>query len=128
MVLAVEKYVGSDERMARSVTSADRRRAIRVRQHRPVKVFEPAANRYLGGQTHDVSSTGLRLELPLWTHISAGRLISIHVGASDRGQSLANRRQMITARVVWVNRDVEQRCLTAGVEFTTALTAHLDAA
>jgi hypothetical protein len=54
--------------------------------------------------------------------------VSVHVGVSDRGQSLANRRQMITARVVWVNRDVESRQLVAGVEFTAAITARLDAA
>ena len=126
MVLALEKYALTDEALTRPAT--DRRRAIRVRQHRPVKVFEPASNRYVGGQTCDVSSTGLRLELPLWTHLTPGRVVSVHIGASDRGQSLANRRQMIAARVVWVNRDVENRQLTAGVEFTTAVTARLDAA
>ncbi|HLL88744.1 MAG TPA: hypothetical protein VK324_05535, partial [Tepidisphaeraceae bacterium] len=43
---------------------SERRRGLRIRQARPVKVFEPTACRYFGGQTCDVSATGLRLELP----------------------------------------------------------------
>ena len=42
----------------------ERRRGLRIRQARPIKVFEPTSSRYFGGQTQDVSSTGLRLELP----------------------------------------------------------------
>jgi hypothetical protein len=38
---------------------------LRICQNRPIKVFEPSAARYIGGQTHDISATGLRIELPV---------------------------------------------------------------
>jgi hypothetical protein len=107
----------------------ERRRGLRVRQHRPVKVFEPAAGRFFGGQTEDVSSTGLRIELPAWAPLRPGETLNIHVGLTARGQSLANRRHMIPARVVWVNRLAGKGArLEAGVEFLTSIAAHLDAA
>lgn len=108
----------------------ERRRGLRVRQHRPVKVYEPAGARYFGGQTEDVSATGLRIELPAFAAVRAGETLSIHVGLSHRGQSLANRRQMIPARVVWVNRAAPARpgTIEAGVEFLTGISALLDAA
>src|SRR3954471_727297 len=96
----------------------ERRRGLRVRQHRPVKIFEPGAARYYGGQTEDISATGLRLELPMWAPLRAGEVLNIHVGLNGRGQGLANRRSMIPARVVWVNRRAGKRArLEAGVEF-----------
>ena len=56
-------------------------------------------------------------------------MLSIHVGLSRKGESLANRRQMIPARVVWVNRTARRRArLEAGVEFLSSIAAHLDAA
>ena len=107
----------------------ERRRGLRVRQARPVKVFEPGAGRYFGGQTEDVSTNGLRLELPAWATVRTGETLSIHVGLSHAGESLANRRQMIPARVVWVSRrGGKQARLEAGVEFLTSIAAHLDAA
>jgi hypothetical protein len=125
MVLALDSYAEHDT----AVTSSDRRRGLRVRQYRPVKVFEPASNRYVGGQTYDISSTGLRIELPLSTALRAGKLINIHVGMSDQGTSLANRRQMVPARVVWIDRTINARkSLSAGIEFVSSVAAHLDAA
>src|ERR1700728_3619434 len=38
----------------------ERRRGLRIQQNRPIKVYEHTASRYFGGQTQDVSSTGLR--------------------------------------------------------------------
>src|SRR5271155_2766108 len=81
----------------------ERRRGLRIQQTRPIKVFEATASRYFGGQTQDVSSTGLRLELPLAMPLRPGKLLSIHVGLSETGYALANRRNMIPARVVWVS-------------------------
>ena len=109
---------------------AERRRGLRISQQRPIKVYEPWSTRYISGQTHDVSATGLRIELPISAPVQQGKLVSIHVGLSDHGQSLANRRQMIPARVVWVERDPagETPRLTAGVEFLASIAAHLDAA
>jgi hypothetical protein len=109
----------------------ERRRGLRIAQNRPVKVFEPSVSRYFGGQTADVSATGLRLELPLSAAVRPGKVLHVHVGTRATGEPLANRRSMIPARVVWVDRSQagERRgTLTAGVEFVTSIAAHLDAA
>jgi hypothetical protein len=109
---------------------AERRRGLRINQVRPVKIFEPIGGRYIGGCTADISATGLRIELPRWAALCEGKTLNIHVGLSRSGQHLANRRQMLPARVVWVNREPkgQNSSLIAGVEFTAAITAHLDAA
>ena len=109
-------------------SGAERRRGLRISQARPIKVYEPWSSRYIGGQTHDVSATGLRIELPVSAPVVAGKLLCIHVGLSTTGDSLANRRQMIPARVVWIDRSGECSKLTAGVEFLASISAHLDAA
>lgn len=108
----------------------ERRRGLRIRQARPVKIFEPLGARYFGGQTEDISSTGLRLELPMHANITAGETLSIHVGLSTQGQTLANRRQMIPSRVVWVNRmgGRNRGRMEVGVEFLANIAAGLDAA
>jgi hypothetical protein len=110
---------------------SERRRGFRIRQNRPVKVFEPVSSRYFGGQTCDVSSTGLRIELPASMPVSEGKVLNVHVGLNERGQALANRRAMIPAKVVWVERSVgadHRPRLMAGVEFVASIAAHLDAA
>ena len=115
---------------ANADTISERRRGLRVRQHRPVKVFEPLGSRYFGGQTGDISATGLRIELPSYAAVRPGETLSIHVGLSHRGETLANRRQMIPVRVVWVNRDASGRSgkLEAGVEFMANIAARRHAA
>jgi hypothetical protein len=108
----------------------ERRRGLRIQQNRPIKVFEATASRYYGGQTQDVSSTGLRLELPRSMPLRPGKLLSIHVGLSTAGSALANRRNMIPARVVWMSRpqDSDGTTMSVGVEFLTNISAQLDAA
>jgi hypothetical protein len=107
----------------------ERRRGLRVREHRPVKIFEPGTARYFGGQTEDISSTGLRIELPAWASLRAGETLNIHVGLNGRGQTLANRRSMMTARVIWVRRGDERgRTMEVGVEFLNNIGAHVHAA
>lgn len=108
----------------------ERRRGLRIEQNRPIKVFEPIVSRYFGGETRDVSSTGLRLELPSSMPVRPGKLLTIHVGLSATGQPLANRREMIPARVVWVDRsgDGSGRTISAGIEFVASTAAQLDAA
>ncbi|HEX4054566.1 MAG TPA: PilZ domain-containing protein [Tepidisphaeraceae bacterium] len=108
----------------------ERRRGLRIQQARPIKVFEPTSARYFGGQTQDVCATGLRLELPSSMPVRPGKLLSIHVGLGESGQPLANRRQMIPARIVWVSRspDSSSRTLFAGVEFMATIAAQADAA
>ena len=95
---------GEHEADHQGARPGERRRGLRIRQHRPVKIFEPTGSRFFGGQTEDISSTGLRIELPMFAPIEPGDTLSVHVGLDRRGQTLANRRQMIPTRVVWVNR------------------------
>ena len=110
-------------------TTGERRRGLRIRQQRPVKVFDHTASRYFGGRTEDVSATGLRLELPLWAAVRTGEMLSVHVGLSSTGESLVNRRQMIPARVVWVKRGQGRGAtIEAGIEFLAGIAARLDAA
>ena len=128
-MLLLNEAVAGDE-TTESAEGIERRRGLRIRQNRPVKVFDTAAARYFGGQTEDISVTGLRVELPAYAPIRPGDTLSIHVGLNQLGQQLANRRQMIPARVVWVNRD-DKRIggrIEAGVEFLSGIAAHLDAA
>jgi len=108
----------------------ERRRGARFRQIHPIKAFDPGIARYFGGQTQDVSATGLRLELPASMPVRPGKFLNIHVGINDQKQMLANRRQMIPARIVWVDRaaDSSQRTLCAGIEFLSSTSALLDAA
>src|SRR3954469_3047943 len=89
---------------AETGAASERRRGLRIRQNRPVKVYEPTTSRYFGGQTEDISVTGLRVELPAYAPVRVGEVLSIHVGLNQSGQTLANRRGMIPARVVWVSR------------------------
>ena len=137
-----EEMLSSDAEAARFVMApaplqanpfangAERRRGLRIRQNRPVKVYEPTSNRYIGGLTEDVSATGLRITLPLSASVQEGGLLNIHVGLSDSGQPLAHRRQMMPARVVWVERPGTpgRRQLQAGVELLSSISAQLDAA
>ena len=133
MLLLTDPYVETPAAVAinpdASTDGSERRRGLRIRQHRPVKVFEPAARRYYGGRTGDISTAGLRIELPLWATVRPGEEIAIHVGLNRKGESLAHRRQMVSARVVWVKRSAgKQARLEAGVEFVASITAHLHAA
>jgi hypothetical protein len=109
-----------------SASGAERRRGLRIAQARPVKIFEHASSRYFPGETKDVSATGLRIELPISAPVRAGKLLSIHVGLSRSGETLANRRAMIPARVIWIDRS--SKSMTAGIEFLASIAAHLDAA
>ena len=107
----------------------ERRRGLRIRQQRPVKIYEPTTSRYFGGRTEDISATGLRIELPAFMPVREGNHVNIHVGLNDNGHSLANRRQMIPARVVWIKRSFNPSgTIEAGVEFLTGIAAQLDAA
>jgi len=109
---------------------SDRRRGLRIQQLRPIKIYEPTSNRFVGGQTLDISATGLRIELPASTPVREGSPVHIHVGLNQHGQSLANRRQMMQARIVWVDRDwnIRHPRLTCGIELQPTIAAHLDAA
>jgi hypothetical protein len=111
-------------------SSTERRRGLRIRQNRPIKIFEPTTHRFFGGQTEDLSATGLRIELPLSTPVRPGKRVHVHVGLGRHGEALAHRRKMIPAKIVWVERGDNQTTghLTAGIEFVASIAAHLDAA
>ena len=107
---------------------AERRRGLRIRQARPIKVYEPSGAKYFGGVTGDISATGLRIELPASTNVHPGKVISVHVGLNRAGSILPNRRQMMPARVVWFDRTFARGYAVIGVEFLANIAAHLDAA
>jgi hypothetical protein len=108
-------------------SNLERRRGLRIRQARPIKLYEPAGARYFGGQTEDISATGLRIELPASAPVRAGNIVNVHVGLNPAGQTLANRKSVLPAKIVWVDRSDRSR-VTAGVEFIASIAAHLDAA
>ena len=133
MMLVTERaHTDMDVEPTDAERNGERRRGLRIRQQRPLKIYEPAAARFFGGQTEDISATGLRIELPAYAPVREGALLSIHVGLNDKGESLANRRQMIPARIVWVRRSGSRGnrpgTIEAGVEFLTGISAMLDAA
>jgi hypothetical protein len=131
LLIAEPRKDASTHRNSAEAVPAERRRGLRIRQNRPVKVYEPISSRFFPGQTCDVSSTGLRIELPASMPVVEGKVISIHVGLNDRGQALVNRRAMMPARIVWVDRSIgadRRPRLMAGVEFVASITARLDAA
>jgi hypothetical protein len=121
----------NDRSSSTEAVPSERRRGLRIHQNRPLKVFEPTTSRFFGGQTCDISSTGLRIELPAFMPVSEGNVITIHVGLNEKGQALANRRTMIPAKIVWIERSVDgsnKPQVMAGVEFVASIAAHLDAA
>jgi hypothetical protein len=114
----------SDREVVDDVLHLDRRRAPRVEQARPVKVYEPAASRFFGGRTRNVSSTGIQVEFPSFVQLRPGRLVNVHIGIHEGGQPLANRRSMVPARVVWMNADPNaDGTLVVGLEFLTFVSA-----
>ena len=107
----------------------DRRRGLRIQQNRPIKAFIPSAARFVGGQTRDISATGLRLEMPRSTPLQAGSLLNVHVGLDGVGSPLVNRRQMLPARIVWIDRkESASSTIVAGIEFLTSMAIGVDAA
>src|SRR5439155_12767584 len=129
MVLAEQNRIERDQN-EQSDLLPERRRGLRIRQSRPIKVYEPACARYFPGQTGDISSTGLRIELPLSIPIRPGKVVDIHVGLSRDGETLAHRRGMIRARVIWIDRSTSPSTgrLIAGIEFVASIAAQVDAA
>jgi hypothetical protein len=122
--------ISEQMRLADTDSVIERRRGLRIEQDRPVKVLNPIGLKYFGGTTRDISSTGLRIEVPLSAPVQAGEELAVHVGLSDRGMSLANRRHMMRARVVWIDRSKGRKTgkMQLGVEFMASISAGLDAA
>jgi hypothetical protein len=117
-----------DELHLHDDSTSERRRGLRIRQARPIKVYEPAGAKYFGGVTGDISATGLRIELPASAALKPGKIVNVHVGTSPHCAALANRRHMIPAKVVWIAAGETLGVIVAGVEFIPSIAAHLDAA
>ena len=128
-MLLTEPFTADVEDAAATATAkaTERRRGLRIRQARPIKLYEPAGARYFGGQTEDISATGLRIELPASAPVVPGNVVNVHVGLNHDGHALANRKSMIPAKIVWIDRSDRTR-VTAGIEFIASIAAHLDAA
>jgi len=108
----------------------ERRRGMRVRQSRTVKIFEPIAGRYVGGRTIDLSSQGLRVEMPARAGLRQGEIIKVHVGTASGTGAVANRRPMIPARVVWITakKNTLRPTLVAGLEFEADIDSKIQVA
>jgi hypothetical protein len=128
LVMTLVMHQSTDAYESIEITNSERRRGLRIRQARPIRVYEPAGTRYFGGQTEDISATGLRIELPASANVHPGKVISVHVGLNPGGSILPNRRQMMPARVVWVDRSFARDYAVIGIEFLASIAAHLDAA
>jgi len=103
----------------------ERRRSGRIAQIRPVTVYEPYASRFFGGQTADVSATGMKLRMPAWVKLEPGRIIDLHAGAESGALPLPNRRKAVVCRVVWTHLDesADKPQWVVGVEFLSAISA-----
>jgi c-di-GMP-binding flagellar brake protein YcgR len=110
------------------IDHAERRRGLRVRQSRPVRVYEAAGARQFTGTTEDISATGIRIELSAAAALRPGNILSVYIGLNREGWALANRRQILPARVVWVERGNSFGQVVAGVEFIASIAVRLDAA
>jgi hypothetical protein len=105
---------------------AERRRGLRIKQSRPVKIYEPRTSRYFPGQTADISLNGLRLSLPLSTPIVTGNTICLHLSSPHSNCAFASRTQMIEAKVVWMQRESTQ--LLVGLELLSTAAIQSSAA
>jgi hypothetical protein len=101
----------TDRRPSSPATNPERRRGLRIKQERPVKLYEPRTSRYYPGQTADISASGLRLSLPLYTPLTPGHTLCLHIASNS---SFASKRQMIEAKVIWMRRTEDH--LLAGLE------------
>ncbi len=110
--------------------SIDRRRGSRIKLARPIKIVVLGSGRHMAGRSRDVSSTGMKLEVPMSNSIIEGQTIHVHVGSLAGMGPLANRCSVIPARVVWVRRESKlvRPMLTAGVEFEPELDAMINVA
>ena len=104
-----------DRRMSPTPANLERRRGLRIKQQRPVKIYEPRTARYYPGQTADISHSGLRLTLPPSTPIVTNNILSLHISSAC---AFAFKAQMIEARVIWMRRDSEQ--VVAGLELLSS--------
>lgn len=107
-----------------STNPIERRRGLRIKQERPLKIYEPRSSRYYPGQTADISLSGLRVTLPNFTPLIPGSTLCLHIAHAT--SALASKHQMIQAKVIWTQRDETQ--LTAGLELVSTAAIQASAA
>lgn len=84
--------------MTMTVVDGERRRHVRVAVNQPCKIHDSRSGKYIAGQTQDISSGGLLVELPRVVSFKPGD--EVHVGvALKRRQTLLRCNEMIRARV-----------------------------
>jgi hypothetical protein len=102
--------------------SEERRRGMRVEVSRPVKLLEPRTRRFIAGRTRDASPAGLKLELPATSALGVGSRVEVYVGVDGDG-TVASRRAMLPARIVWMRRgdaSANSTRVLAGIELAQA--------
>ena len=100
----------------------DRRRGLRVQVSRPAKLLESRTRRFIAARTIDASPMGLKLQLPATSALDVGSRVEVYVGVDGDG-TVASRRFMLPARVVWLRRgdhDAKSPRLLAGIELAQA--------
>jgi hypothetical protein len=107
--------------------NGERRRGLRIRQARPIKLFDPSAARFAAGRTCDISADGLRIELPILAPVYAEQIVYVHISESCDGHAQATQKQLVPAKIIWVDR-TRRDALTAGIELLTNISVHRDAA
>lgn len=109
-----EEGLGLTERMV-----IERRCSTRIRISRPVKVIDLSIGRHAAGRSRDISSSGMKVEIPATNYIHEGDTVHIDVGTMGGVGPLAGRSRVIAARVVWIRRESKlvRPLLTAGIEF-----------
>lgn len=116
-------------RLKTSSNKPERRTGFRIPQDRPIKLLEPKLNKYFGGKTHDSSESGLRIELPSSTPLAVGHVVNLALGNYASGQGLSHGREMIPAKIVWLNRSaLVPGKLLAGVQFLQSASMAVSAA
>jgi hypothetical protein len=108
----------------------ERRCSTRVRISRPIRVIDLIIGRHAAGRSRDVSSTGMKVEIPATNGIQEGDTIQVDVGTLAGVGPLFGRPRVIPARVVWIRRESKmlRPMLTAGVEFELDFDAMINVA
>lgn len=82
----------------------ERRHTARIARHRPVRLFESYAGKFVAGFSINISADGMCVRLPASIDLRPGRFVTLH--NCGGGMRLTHsERQTRTARVVWVAPD-----------------------
>jgi len=108
--------------MTTMTVDGDRRRHPRVAVKQPCKIHDPRGGKYCAGETQDMSSGGLLIELPRLISLKPGD--EVHVGvALKRRQALLRCNEMLKAHVTRALHTVDDRTLL-GLKFAQPQSKH----